>query len=150
MLTTQHPQPAKVDTNFADKRPQSFFNVLNLAHFGQEASTWLNYICVWFQPGVKLKLKELSGSISLRPTREQWDSILNQVWNIVLPNFEMPHALENDKILCVSCRYPSGWKALFLALYTPFGLVLAGLRLIVGVQVLMIAALLPQLPAVQR
>jgi hypothetical protein len=47
-------------------------------------------------------------------------------------------------------RYPSGWKALFLVLYTPFGLVLAGIRLLLALQALLVAALFPQLPAVKR
>lgn len=46
-------------------------------------------------------------------------------------------------------RYPSGWKAIFLVLYTPFGLVLAGVRLLIALQALVVAALLPQLPAVK-
>ncbi|GFG33730.1 hypothetical protein Cfor_05475, partial [Coptotermes formosanus] len=45
--------------------------------------------------------------------------------------------------------YPSGWKAVFLVLYSPFGLLLAGVRLLVALQALLVAALLPQLPAVK-
>jgi hypothetical protein len=58
--------------------------------------------------------------------------------------------MEITKCICVYCRYPSGWKALFLVLYTPFGLVLAGVRLLIALQALVVAALLPQLPAVKR
>ncbi|XP_069678256.1 lipid droplet-regulating VLDL assembly factor AUP1-like [Periplaneta americana] len=47
-------------------------------------------------------------------------------------------------------RYPSGWKALLLVLYTPVGLVLAGVRLLIAVQALLVALLLPQIPAVKR
>ncbi|KAJ4435682.1 hypothetical protein ANN_18298 [Periplaneta americana] len=46
--------------------------------------------------------------------------------------------------------YPSGWKALLLVLYTPVGLVLAGVRLLIAVQALLVALLLPQIPAVKR
>lgn len=46
-------------------------------------------------------------------------------------------------------RYPSGWKVLLLMFYAPFGLVLAGVRLLVALQALLVAALLPQLPAVK-
>lgn len=35
-------------------------------------------------------------------------------------------------------------------LYSPFGLLLAGVRLLVALQALLVAALLPQLPAVKR
>jgi len=58
--------------------------------------------------------------------------------------------MEITKFTCACCRYPSGWKALFLVLYTPFGLVLAGVRLLVALQALLVAVLLPQLPAVKR
>jgi hypothetical protein len=35
-------------------------------------------------------------------------------------------------------------------LYSPIGLVLAGIRLLIALQALLVAALLPQLPAVKR
>jgi hypothetical protein len=35
-------------------------------------------------------------------------------------------------------------------MYTPFGLVLAGVRFLLALQALVVAALLPQLPAVKR
>ncbi|KAJ9598525.1 hypothetical protein L9F63_010796 [Diploptera punctata] len=46
-------------------------------------------------------------------------------------------------------RYPSGWKALFLILYTPVGLLLATIRFLFALHVLLAASLLPQLPAVK-
>ncbi|PSN30801.1 Ancient ubiquitous protein 1 [Blattella germanica] len=46
-------------------------------------------------------------------------------------------------------RYPSGWKALFFILYTPIGLILVFIRILIALQALLVAFLLPQLPAVK-
>lgn len=54
------------------------------------------------------------------------------------------------KTLFEESRYPSGWAALSLLLYSPVGLVLVLLRAFIALQALVAAAVLPELSAVRR